>query len=166
MHGFDADDSEAAHTFKALMADILTEADLPTNEAAAKLNISSERLYKYLNQGIPNSLPAYLVPIWTRMIGPQLLQHLAQDAHYAVAELPAVIQDWKDAVDLAAQVMRECGEVLRLIGESIDHEEVTFRDYREIQRACQKALGAVLGIQVMTIHKVKIVPKPGEGRVS
>src|SRR5262245_20981276 len=135
-------DSEAIHAFKRLLADRLDAAQLPIHDAAAKLNISSERLYKYLNAGIPNSLPAYLLPLWTRMIGPELLQALAHEAHYAIAELPRVLPDWKDGVQLAARITRECGEILTIFAKSIEDEEVTARELREIERAVQHGIAS------------------------
>jgi hypothetical protein len=75
------DDSEAAHQLKRLLANCLLEARLKANEAAARLNISAERGYKYLNEAnLNNNLPAYLLPLWTRMIGEDLLQYLSHEA--------------------------------------------------------------------------------------
>jgi hypothetical protein len=160
MAAYNPHDSEAIHSFKVRLADLLTEANLPIADAAAKLNISSERLYKYLNAGLPNSMPMYLLPLWTRMIGPELLAQLAAEAHFDLVERPRVLPDWQNSVELAGNLARECGEILQVFAKSMDEDNVTARELRQIQQAVGKAIAALLSMQVVAEAMVKAVPRP------
>jgi len=118
---YNPEDTEAARQLKRFLNDLLYEKRLKVNQAAAKLNISTERLYKYLNENAGNNnLPAYLLPHWTRLIGDELLSFLAHEAGYAIVKLPSAQENIKDAIKQAACAMKECSEAIEKFAQIIE----------------------------------------------
>lgn len=143
-------DSEAAVAFKQKLAEILAERRLTVKEAAARLNITSERLYKYLNEAAGNNnLPAYLLPIFTKMIGPDLLLYLAHEAGYTVARLPEETPTLKDALCAATTAMRECSGALEAFSKAVEDGKVTPEEMDRVRKEVREALSALFTLQAI-----------------
>lgn len=159
MGGYDPSLSETIYAFKQILADELTRKELHVTQYAALLNESSERIYKYLNLGIPHRFPADLIPMHTSLVGPELIRTMLAPVHYAVVELPRVLPDWKDAMSLAARLTQECADVLIRLTKCIEDESMSIRENRELARAVQQAVGALLSVQVVANLMTKVVPR-------
>jgi hypothetical protein len=147
---YNPEDSESARRIKRFISDQLFEKKLKVNEAAAKVNLTSERLYKYLNEAATNNnLPAYLMPIWNRMIGPELMMLMAHESGGAFVELPERQPDARDAVIAAARAMRECAEVVESFGGAIEDGHITVRELRDIKKEIRDAVSALLGLEMV-----------------
>lgn len=143
-------DSQAAIEFKQFLQKLLVEKGLIVKEAAARLNINTERLYKYLNENAGhNNFPAYLIPIFTKMIGPELLSHLAYEAGYAIVKLPEERPGLRGALKAAARAMRECSEALEAYSKAIEDGTVTQEEFQRVKREVREAVEALLAIQAI-----------------
>lgn len=151
---------EASYLLKRFIDDLLERKGLQVNEAAARINEPSDRLYKWRNLGIPNPIPAYILPIWTRMIGPELLQKLAHDAQHAVAPLPAEPFDWKDGLSLGLSASRDWASLFDLFIKAIQDDGVTTRQLKEIRRTGQQAISAILAVMLAAEEMGGGVPRP------
>lgn len=143
------EDPEAAVRLKRFLEDLLFERRLQASEAASRLNISRERLYKYLNTAAGNNnLPCYLLPIFTRMIGPELLLHLAREAGYAATRLPEEADtDPLEAARAAAAAMKDCSEVIGTFSEALADGRVSAWEYRDLHKAVTAALAALCRLE-------------------
>lgn len=140
------EDTEAALAFKRLLEDTLYLRGLTVREAARKLNISSERLYKYLNPETVNNFPAYLVPLFTVSVGPELLRYLAQEAGYSIVKLPEV-KGGLEAVKMAAEALKECSEAVEEFSRALADGRVSLWELREIRKEIAEAVEALLGLE-------------------
>ncbi|MEM5786272.1 MAG: phage regulatory CII family protein [Syntrophobacteraceae bacterium] len=141
------EDSEAGRQVKRLIEDLLFQERLPVNQAAARLNISAERLYKYLNQATSNNIPAYLVPIWTRVIGPAFIMHLAKESGGAFVPLVAGQVDELEAIRSASAAMKECSEALNEFSKAYTDGNVTLAELKKIRREVMEAVSALLVLE-------------------
>ena len=149
---WDEGDSQAAIALKQVLQEIFLDHRLLIKEAAARLNISTERLQKYLNENAGhNNFPAYLVPIFTKMIGPELLSYLAHEAGYAIVKLPEPGErpELRGVVKAATRAMRECAEALEAFGKAIEDGTVTPEELREVKREVREAVEALLTLQYL-----------------
>lgn len=147
---YNPEDSESARRVKRFVADLLFEKKLKVNEAAAKVNLTAERLYKYVNEAATNNnLPSYLLPIWNRMIGPELMMLLAQESGGSFVQLPERQPDPRDAVMVAAKAMRECAEVVEAFGGAIEDGHITMRELRDIKKELRDAVSALLSLEMV-----------------
>lgn len=143
------EDSEAGRKFKMFIEDCLYEKGLKPGDAAARINISSERMYKYLNRNSAyNNLPAYLIPIWHRTIGPELLSYLAHESGAAVVNFPEKPLDLSDAIEAAARAMRDCAEAIATYSQAVEDGEVTARGAKQVAREVREAIRALLGLRI------------------
>ncbi|CAN2041045.1 Transcriptional regulator [Candidatus Magnetomoraceae bacterium gMMP-15] len=146
---YNPEDSEAARQFKIILDDILFESRLKKNKAAAKLNISSERMYKYVNsKAIDNNLPAYMLPLWHKMIGPELLRWVNNEAGCTTVELPEKASNVMDAVTAASRAMKECSEAIDVFAKAVQDGSVSAWEMKDIKREITEALSALVGLQV------------------
>jgi hypothetical protein len=143
-------DTEAGRKLKLVLEDLLYEQRLRPHEAAARINISSERLYKYLNRNSGNNnLPAYLLPMWTRMIGPALLRYINHEAGCAMVELPELPPDIPEAIEACTAAMKECAEALASFAAAVADGIVTRRDLKEVKREVSDAVASLLALQMV-----------------
>ena len=148
---YNPEDTEAARQFKRFLNDLLYEKGLKVNQAAAKLNINAERLYKYLNENAGNNnLPAYLIPHWTKLIGEELLSFLAYEAGYAVAKLPSTEESLKDILQYATRAMKECSEAIEKFAQVIEDGKVTYQEFRSLKKEVREAISALLSLEKMS----------------
>lgn len=146
---YNEEDSAAGRNLKIVLEDIMYERGLKPQDCAAKINISSERLYKYLNKNNTyNNLPAYLIPIWHRMVGPDLLKYLAHEAGCVIIDAPRESDDIMDAVESATSAMKECSEALHAFSTAVADGRVSYREYKDIVREVTEAMSALLGLQL------------------
>lgn len=147
-HPQHVEDSEAARLLKRRLDDILFAEHLRVNEMAAKLNISAERGYKYLNEAsLNNNLPAYLIPLWTRMIGPQLLSMLNHDAGYVAVPLPTEQPSVESALQATAMVMKECGEAIQSVSNALTDGAISGMEWRAFQQEVRETLEALVTLE-------------------
>ena len=147
---WDEGDSQTAIAVKQALQEILLEHKLLIKEAAARLNISTERLQKYLNENAGhNNFPAYLVPIFTKMIGPELLSYLAHESGYALVKLPEERPDLRGALKAATRTMRECSEAIEAFGKAIEDGKVTLEEFQALKREIREAIEALLSLQTI-----------------
>lgn len=162
--GFDIEDTEAARAFKRVLDDSLYSHGLKVTDAARRLNISSERMYKYLNPETVNNFPAYLIPIFTLMIGPELLRYVASEAGYSIVKLPE-IRASLDAVQAASRALKECCEAVEEFSKALEDGRVSLWELKDLRREIAEAVEALLGLQVLAeeIRDGK-APEGGRGR--
>jgi len=147
---YNPEDSESARRIKRFIGDQLFEKKLQIKEAAAKVNLTSERLCKYVNEAATNNnLPTYLLPIWSRMIGPELMMLVAHESGGAFVQLPHCQPDPRDAVVAAAKAMRECAEVVESFGGAIEDGHITMRELRDIKKEIREAVSALLLLETV-----------------
>ncbi|MBN1253949.1 MAG: hypothetical protein JXA50_01575 [Deltaproteobacteria bacterium] len=147
---FLVEDLEGAAEVKRFLEDDLFTKHLKTNEAAKRLNISAERLYKYINHNtFNNNIPAFLIPLWTRMIGPEFLRYLAAESGYGIMKLPKVKGELSEAIKVASDAMKECSEALRKYLDGIDDGHVSLRELKDIKKEVIEAIEALLNLDVM-----------------
>lgn len=148
--GFLNEDLEGARDVKRLLEDILFEKKIKIKEAAKRMNISSERLYKYINpHSLNNNFPAFLIPIFTITIGPELLRYLASEAGYGILRFPKSDGELREAVRMASDAMRECSEALETYLDAIEDDRVTYREMREIATQVTEAVEALLNLKMV-----------------
>lgn len=147
---FLVEDLEGAAEVKRFLEDDLFTKHLKTKEAAKRLNISAERLYKYINPNtFNNNIPAFLIPLWTTMIGPEFLRYLAAESGYGIMRLPKAKGELKEAVKAASDAMRECSEALEKYLDAIDDDHVSLRELKDIKREIIEAIEALLNLDVI-----------------
>ena len=142
------EDTEAALAFKRVLDDILYSHGLKVTDAARRLNVSSERMYKYLNPETVNNFPAYLIPIFTLMIGPELLRYVASEAGYSIVKLPE-IRASLDAVQAASRALKECCEAVEEFSRALEDGKVSLWELKDLRREIAEAVEALLGLQAL-----------------
>lgn len=141
---YNEEDTEAARQLKRFLLDELFEQRIKVNEAAARLNVTAERMYKYTNEGsMINNIPAYLLPLWTKQVGSGLLSHLAQAAGYALVELPPAKSNGVEISKTASRAMRECGQVIGRFLDCLEDGTVSEQERREFMTEAREALSAI-----------------------
>lgn len=144
---YDVEDTEAARQLKRFMAEQLFEQRIKTNEAAARMNVTSGRMYTWLNEGnMITNPPMHLIPLWTRVIGPQLLNYLAHQAGYTVVELPKGPADLFDTPKTASRAMKESAGAISHFIQCAEDGKVTEEEWRGFVREAQEALSAIAGM--------------------
>jgi hypothetical protein len=142
---FRAERLEGAIEIKRFLEDDLFTKKLKINEAAKKLNVSAERLYKYLNPNSHNNnFPVFLLPLYTAMIGPELLWYLATESEYGIVKIPAGNGDIRAAVQAASEAMRECSEALEVFLTAVDDDRVSLRELKAIKQQTTEAIETLL----------------------
>ena len=144
---FSEEENEMVLEFKRRLEDILFEKRIKIKEAAKRLGISSERMYKYLNPGSNNQFPASLLALWTRIIGPELLSWIAHEAGYAIAKLPEGEVGLKDAVKVASKAMKECSEALEAFSKAVEDGKVTQEEWEKVKKEVREALSALFALE-------------------
>ncbi|MEE9612564.1 MAG: phage regulatory CII family protein [Desulfatiglandales bacterium] len=140
------EDTATGRQLKRYLTDLAFDKRLKTNEIAARLNISEERAYKYFNESTPNHLPAYLLPLWAKVIGPELLDHLNFRAGRISTDIPPESVDDKALVKAAAHATKECGEALLEFSQAIDDDDISFREAKGIKKEALEAMSALAGL--------------------
>jgi hypothetical protein len=145
------EDSETGRQHKEFLSDMLMGMGLKTKSAAGKINISAERLYKYLNESAGNNnLPSYLVPIVTTMISPAYLEWLCAEAGYSATKLPEGEMDIVDAIRLGGMAMEDCGKVLSTYSKAIEDGRISSKEEADVKRSVRYAIKSLLAIQEIT----------------
>lgn len=156
-----ADHSAANDQLTRDLNDVLAKKGITAERAAALMNIPAARMRKYCNPEIPNPFPAYLLASFSRLIGSEILEGICYDAGRGSAELPKELPEWDDAIELGAQIMRECSVVLDMLAKSVKEQHMTHREYLEMKRAIEKGMSAMLGVRMVTSQIVTVVPRAG-----
>ncbi len=153
---FRAERLEGAIEVKRFLEDDLFVKQLKINEAAKKLNVSAERLYKYINPNSHNNnFPIFLLPLYTAMIGPELLRYLATESGYGIVRIPAGNDDVKTAVQAASEAMKECSEALEVFLTAVEDDRVPLRELKAIRQATSEAVEALMHLDMVAANMRK-----------
>lgn len=129
------EDSETGRQHKDFLNEMLMGKGISGKAAAAKINISAERLYKYLNPGAGNNnLPAYLVPIMSTMVSTAYLEWLCAEAGFSAVKLPEADGDLQDAVEAASIALADTSAALLTFSRAIKDGVVTPEEMDKIKR--------------------------------
>lgn len=151
-----SEDSETGRQHKEFLGDMFIGMGLKIKAAASQINISAERLYKYLNESAGgNNLPAYLVPIITKCISPAYLQWLCAESGYSAIKLPEGDVDLGEALVAGSVAMKDCGNVLNSFSMAIKDGSVTPEELIDIKRRVRYANMSLLTIQA-TAEKMRV----------
>lgn len=139
---------DGAGELKRTLDDILYHRRLKVNKAAERLGIAPERLYKYLSKNsYHNNLPAFLLPNFTKEIGPELLMYLAYEAGHGIYRLPQNGDlSLKDAVIEGVRAMHECSEALHVYGHAIEDGRISYQEDKALHKEIPEAVEALLTI--------------------
>jgi len=138
---------DAGRDLKRTILDIFTVRKRKVNEAAKGMEIASERLYKYTNLNSENNnLPAFLVPAFTKAIGPEFLMYIAHDSGYSIFKNPPPDVDLKCKVREGLRASREVNEALTVYWEAIEDSKVTYAELRRLRKEILEAVEALLGV--------------------
>ncbi len=142
--------SETARQHKEFLSDMLTDKGITTRSAASKINISNERMYKYLNEDANiNNFPSYLIPMLTKIIGPEYLQYLCAESDYIAVEIPRNFQSFKDATMAAAKTMELSGKAISEYCKAIEDYEINSDEWKKIRQTIDPAMGALASLRRM-----------------
>jgi len=143
------EDSEAAIQFKEELEKHLYNRGFQAKHAASQLNITKERLYKYLNpMAGNNNFPAYLLPLYTKVIGDQMLRYIAHESGFTLTRLPRRNIQFTDALQLAARTMKECSDVITSFSNSMLDGKISENEFKDIKREVREAQEALVALQL------------------
>ena len=132
---------------KRTLDDILFHRKLKTNQAAKLMHIAAERFYKYTNRNsINNNFPLFLLPTFTKTIGPELLMYTAHECGYSVFKYPLPDVELKCKVREGLRASREATEALSAYWEAIEDGKVTYAELRRLRKEILEAVEAFLGV--------------------
>jgi len=132
---------------KRTLDDILYHRKLKANQAAKLMKVAAERFYKYCNQNSANNnFPLFLLPVFTKTIGPELLMYTAHECGYAIFKKPLPDTGLKDKIREGLRASRETTEALAAYWDAIEDGKVTYAEARRSKKEILEAVEALLGI--------------------
>ncbi|MCP3923030.1 MAG: hypothetical protein GY714_10630 [Desulfobacterales bacterium] len=145
-----AEGSETARQHKEFLSDMLLDKGIRTRDAAGKINISAERMYKYLNEDANiNNFPAYLIPMLTKIIGPEYLQFLCAESDYITVKIPKKFQGFKDTVMAAAKTLELAGKAVAEYSKAIEDYQIDHHEWKKIQKTIDPAMASLASLRKM-----------------
>ncbi|HDD35558.1 MAG TPA: hypothetical protein ENF30_02025 [Candidatus Desulfofervidus auxilii] len=142
---------EWSRKFKQLLNDILYTKKIYVNSLANQLGVRADTAYKWVNPENPfNNFPAFLLPEFTKKIGKEILEYLANQSGYLLCPKPTI--DGKvdaKALQLVSHALKESTECLNKFIEVIADAKVTEAEYKQFEKEYNDAMTALTKLKLM-----------------
>ena len=144
---FLTEDLGDAKEVKRTLDDILYHKKMKVNEAAKHMDIAPERFYKYCNKNSENNnFPLFLLPVFTKSIGPELLMYIAYESGYSVFRNPNPNLSHKDELREGIRSAKETAEGLESYWDAIEDGKVRCQELLRAEKEILEAVESLLGI--------------------
>lgn len=143
-------DQDLGRQIKDLLSVVLDDHGASAGAAAEQLGISRERVYKYMNkQAGYNHLPCYLVPLFTRAFGTDLLMHLAHESGYSLVPHPDVDGALPEPVVAGTGAMQTCSMAIEAFSAVIRGAAAGREGKELVKKNVREAIAALLALDLI-----------------